>query len=276
MIARRMGMVAVALVVTAGSALAQNDEPRGERPGRGGPGGFGGRGGFGRMGGDRNSYLGLLRMDEVQADLKLTDDQKTTVREIGEEMRNAARPEGLDRESLRDASPEEQQAAFAKMREFAETQEKEVRTKLAAVLDEAQMQRLRGLWVQRSGALAALSNAEIVEQLQLTDEQKNLLSTQREEQRESMRGFGRRGEGGPPAAEGQAGGNFFERMQELRKAADDAALGVLTEDQKTAYAALEGEKFTFPPPQFGGFGGGRGRDRGEGGDRPNRPARDAE
>lgn len=277
---RHMGLVAVALLVTAGSVLAQNDAPGGgEGRGRGGFGG--GRGGFGRMGGDRNSYLGLLRIDEVKAELKVTDDQSTKIREVGEEVRNAARPEGIDFEGLRDASPEEQQAAFAKLQEAGAKREQEARTKLASVLDEVQMKRLRGLWVQRSGALAALNDTGIATDLKLTDEQKTMLATQRKAQRAAMGGgFGRgRGEGGtPPPAGGEAGGNFFERMQEQRKAADEQALGVLNDEQKTALAAIEGDKFTFPAPQFGGpGGGGRGRDRGEGGDRPNGgPEREAQ
>jgi hypothetical protein len=219
----------------------------------------------------------LLRIDEVKTELKLTDDQNTKIAAIGEEQRNAPLPEGLDRESLRDASTEERQAAFAKMQEVMATREKEARTKLATVLDEAQMKRLRGLWVQRVGTLAALGNADLATELKLTDDQKKQVATQREEQREAMRGmFGRRSEGGAPGGEGGAGGNPFERMQAARKAADEKAIGTLTDEQKTALAAIEGDKFTFPPPQFGG-GGGRGRDRGEGGDRPSSgPRREAQ
>jgi len=276
-----MGLVAVALLVTAGSVLAQNDGPGGgEGRGRGGPGGGFGRGGFGRMGGG-DSYLGLLRIDEVKTELKLTDDQNTKIAAIGEEMRNAPPPEGLpDLREIRDLPEEEQQAARAKWMEFAATREKETNTKVGTVLDEAQMKRLRGLWVQRTGVLAALNNADVATELKLTDDQKTQLTAQREEQRASMRGgFGRRGEGGgpPPGGGAGGGGNFAERMQEMRKASDEKALAVLTDDQKSALTAIEGDKFTFPPPQFGGpGGGGRGRNR-EGGERPNGgPQRDAQ
>ena len=277
---RHMGLVAVALLVTAGSVLAHNDGPGGgEGRGRGGPGGGFGRGGFGRMGGG-DSYLGLLRLDEVKTELKLTDDQNTKIAAIGEEMRNAPPPEGLpDFREIRDLPDEEQRAAQAKWAEFAATREKETRTKVAGVLDEAQMKRLRGLWVQRTGVLTALNNADLATELKLTDDQKTQLTAQREEQRASMRGGGRRGEGGgPPGGGAGGGGNFAERMQEVRKASDEKALAVLTDDQKAALTAIEGDKFTFPPPQFGGpGGGGRGRNRGEGGERPNGgPQRDAQ
>jgi hypothetical protein len=97
-------------------------------------------------------------------------------------------PPDIDREALRDASEEERQAAFAKMQEFGESLEKEVRTKVAGILDEAQMKRLRGLWVQRAGALAALTSEEIATELKLNDDQKSQLKTQRDEQRAQMRG----------------------------------------------------------------------------------------
>jgi Spy/CpxP family protein refolding chaperone len=283
MLTRRMGFVAVAVLATAGSVFAQNDGPGGgEGRGRGGPGGGFGRGGFGRMGG-QDSYLGLLRIDEVKTELKLTDDQNTKIAAIGEEMRNAPPPEGLpDFREIRDLPDEEQQAAWAKWAEFNATREKEANTKVGTVLDEAQMKRLRGLWVQRAGVLAALNNADLATELKLTDDQKTQLATQREEQRASMRGGfgGRRGEGGgpPPGGGAGGGGNFAERMREIRKASDEKALAVLTDEQKAALTAIEGDKFTFPPPQFGGGpGGGRGRNRGEGGDRPNGgPQRDAQ
>jgi hypothetical protein len=258
---RHIGLVAVALLVTAGSVLAQNDTPSGDRPERGG-----GRGGFGRMGGDRNSYLGLLGIKEVRDELKVTEEQDKQVEGIREEIRNLPSPEGVpDFASLRDLSDDERRAAFAKMRAAGAAREKEARTKLATVLDEAQIKRLKGLWVQRVGSLTALNDSELATELKLTDDQKKLLTTQREEQQSQFGGrFGR----------GEGGGDFRERFEAARKAANEKADGVLTDEQKTAFAALKGDEFKFPPPQFGG---GRGRDRGEGGERPNSgPQREAQ
>jgi hypothetical protein len=268
-------LVAVAVLVTAGSVLAQNEGGGGEGRGRGGRGG-----GFGRMGGgDRNSLLNLLQIKEVRDELKVTEDQDPKIGEVREAVRNTPRPEGLpDFRTIRDLPEEEQQAALAKMQEFNASREKEAKTKLAAVLDENQMKRLRGLAVQRMGDLEALNTADIAAEVKLNDEQKAQLKEQRDEQRKAMfTGFGGgRGEGNAPPAGGEGGGNFRERMQELRKASNEKAVGVLNDEQKTAYAAIKGDEFKFPPPQFGGGGGG-GLNRGEGGDRPSSgPQREAQ
>lgn len=281
----------LAVLLITGTLLAQNDGPGGPPGERGGPPG-GGRPGFGRgMGGDRNSYLGLIRIDKVREELKITDEQHEKIRSAVEEIRSGLPAPDVDFGSLRDAPPEERQAAWAKMQEFGAKFEKEVRTRLAGVLDETQMKRLRGLWVQRAGAVVALNDADIAAELKLDDDQKAQLKAQADEQRGQMRGgfgFGGRprGEGNPPAdgnppPRGEGGGNFLERFREARKAADDKALAVLSDEQKAAFAAIQGEAFEFPPPQFGGpggFGGGRGRGGdGEGGPRRRGgPGRDAE
>jgi hypothetical protein len=184
------------------------------------------------------------------------------------------------------------------MEEFCANLEKEARTKLAGILDEAQMKRLRGLWVQRAGTLAALTNDEIATELKLDDDQKAKLKTQRDEQRSRTRGGRQRGEDNPPPAganppagdnppaagdrpRGEGAGDFLERFRAARREAEEKALGILTEEQKTAFAAIKGEEFTFPQRDFGGGGRGFGRGRGDGdGDGPPRrrggPARDAE
>jgi hypothetical protein len=204
-------------------------------------------------------------MEEVRSELKVTDDQNSKIREAGEEVRTGLQPPDVDFGSLRDASDEERQAARTKMQEYMAKVDKEMRAKLAGILDETQMKRLQGLWAQRAGAVEALNNEEIAKDLKLTDEQKTTLKTQQDEQRAQRFGGGRgRGEGGGGGGGGAEG--FRERMEQARKASDEKALAVLTDEQKAQFDTIKGAKFDFPPPQFGG---GRGGDGG-GGDRPRR------
>jgi hypothetical protein len=283
--ALRLSAAAFAVLLTAGTLLAQGDGP-----------GAGFRGGRGF--GDRNSMAGLLRQDDVQKVLGITSEQDTKIREATEAAFKSVQPPDIDYQGLRDASAEDRQAAWAKMREFGQSVDKEFRTKLAGILDETQMKRVRGLWAQRAGDLAALNNEEIAAELKLDDAQKATLKTQLDEERPQMRGFGfggrRPGEGNPPAdgasppqgagappaegagsppAAGEGGGEgrerFQDRRREARRASDEKALAVLTEEQKTAYVAIKGEPFEFAEPQFRAFGGG-GR-RGGDGDSSDRP-----
>ena len=243
---------------------------------------------------------GMLRQEDVRAELKITAEQETKVREASDAVRESMQPPEFNFEELRDAPEEERQAAFTKMREFGDSVEKELRTKLAGILDEAQMARLRGLWAQRVGDVTALNNEDIAVALKLGDEQKATLKAQLEEERPMMRGGGGggfgsggrpRGEGnrppadagGPPAGAGsppaggpppgaEDGGERRERRSEARRLSSEKALAVLTEEQKTAYATIKGEAFPFAEPQFRPFGRGRdGEGPGFGPGRGNRP-----
>ena len=228
---------------------------------------------------DRNSYLGLLRMDEVRDELQVTEEQGDKIREAGDELRDSIQPPDVDFSSLRDGTPEERRETFAKMREFSSKVEKEARAKLAGILDETQMKRLRGLWVQRVGTLAALSDKEIAAELKLSEDQQKALASQQDDQRGRF-GFGggrRRGEGGPPpGAGGGEGGDRRERFEQMQQEAEEKALGVLTDEQKTAYAEIKGDEFEFPQREFRGRRG-RGADDDDGPRRGRRggPQRDA-
>ncbi|MBL8848412.1 MAG: hypothetical protein JNG89_01955 [Planctomycetaceae bacterium] len=296
--ALRVAGFALAVLLTASCLLAQGDGPGPGGPpgGPGGGGGFGFRGGRGGFG-DRNSMVGMLRQEDVRAELNITADQETKVREAGDAVRQSIQPPEFNYEELRDASEEERRAAFTKMREFGESIEKELRSKLAGILDEAQMTRLRGLWAQRVGDLAALNHEDIAVALNLTDEQKATLKTQLDEERPMMRGGGGgfgfggrpRGEGNPPPAGaggppaggppaggpppgGDDGGERRDRRSEARRISSEKALAVLTEEQKTAYATIKGAAFPFAEPQFRAFGRGRdGEGPGFGPGRGNRP-----
>ncbi len=265
---QRIATTGLAVLVLAGSLLAQEEE----RPRRGDRGDRGERGAFNFRGPDRNSYLGLLRMDAVKEELKITDAQQEEIDRIAEEARNA--PPG-DFQFDRDASPEERAEQFAAMREAATQREEEVRTKLSGVLDDTQNARLLGIWVQRVG-LDALSNETVAAKIGLTDDQKAQLESLREEQRRAFTPRGDRpqpveGER-PPRGEGE---NPFARFAEQRREAEEKTMAVLTDEQKTKLEELKGEEVEFPRPQFGN----RERNRdGNDGDQPRgerrRPERD--
>ena len=160
---QRIATTGLAMLVLAGSLMAQDERPqRGERGERGNRE----RGAFDRGAGN-NSYLGLLRMDVVKTELKITEAQQQEIDRIAEEARA---PRG-DFAFNRDATPEERAAQFAEMREAANQREEETRKKLAGVLDETQNARLLGIWVQRVG-LEALSNETVAAKIGLTDAQK--------------------------------------------------------------------------------------------------------
>lgn len=258
---QRLATAGLAVVMLAGVLSAQEqDQPRrGNRDG----------GNFRFQ--DRNSYLGLLRMEVVREELKITDAQQAEIDRIAEEARNAPRGEFNFNP---DATDEERARQFAAMREGAAAREQEIRTKLAGVLNEEQNARLLGIWVQRAGA-EALTTEEVAARLELTDEQKQQISSIREEQRQAFRPRGDRPqptEGDRPAPEGDRpegdrprgdGENPFARFAEIRRQNDEKVMAVLTDEQKAKLDEIKGEAIEFPAPQFG--------DRGPGGEEGDRP-----
>src|SRR5207245_2781460 len=92
-----------------------------------------GGGGFGRGGG-----ANLLRMPEVQAELKITDEQRTKIQTIVDDQRNAMR------ELFQGGGGGDRQAMMQKMQELR----KQTDDKIAAVLTDDQ----KSKWKEMTGA----------------------------------------------------------------------------------------------------------------------------
>jgi len=216
----------VSAFVTVLIAATQAEAPRGRR-------------GFGRM---RGSLLGLLRVEQVQKELKLSEDQVAKVNEIGEKLREAMREQYA---GLRDI--EDMQERRAKMTELSNQFDRKARGELREVLSREQMMRLYQIRVQVRRTLDALNNRRIAGRLKLTDEQKEkaaaldkatqdkvtkayapLRDLSQEERREKM-------------------AELREKTTKLREEAEKKALGLLTAEQKEALEKMKGEKFELPP-----------------------------
>ncbi len=277
------GLLAVALVAfMVSDTLGQEEGRRGRGgPGRGGPGGGfqrgpggpggGPGGGFGR-GGDIT--LGLLRVEEVRAELQIAPDQEEALTKLAEQ----ARPERPDAD-FRSMSEEERTAFFEKMRKQMEEKNAEMKDQLIEVLLPEQMDRLDEIALQVRG-VQALSDDEVAGKLKITDAQKKELDKVREDLQTKMRDQMR---------ELFASGDR-DKMQEAfgtaRKEMEDGILAVLSKDQQAEFEKMKGDPFEMPEGfgrggfgsrgggGFGGPGGGRpggGRPGGDGGGRRSRP-----
>lgn len=269
-------MFGLALVVCVAS-MAQA-QPGGGR-------GFGG-GGFGGFGGG-TSRLALLRIEEVQKELGLTEDQIASIRKVSEELRPMGRGgrggggeggqrrgggrrgggndpdvrvDGPDRffVQAQPGRPQISDEDRARFREEAAARAKKEREELAKILKPEQVKRLNEIYIQQAG-IAALQDAEVSETLKITDEQKEKMGKVREENQTAMRElFGGGGAGGDREA-------MRTKMADLRKQNEEKTLAVLTEDQKKQFEEMKGKKFDMPENAGrGGFGRGGNR----GGDRP--------
>ena len=219
---RRWMAVTVLTMAVLIPAMAQ---PPAGRPG--GP--FGGR-----LGGPM-LMLGLLRNQQVQQELKLTDQQKQQLEQLGEQWREKMR-------GLRDLPPEER-------RQKGEGMRAEVEKQLATILNEQQMKRLKQIALQVEG-YAALERPEIADQVGLTKEQRQKIRDILRQAGEKRREAFQQGQGDRQAA--------FQRMREIRQWVDGEIEKLLKAEQKKKWQELVGAPFKFEGG-FGGFGGARQR-----------------
>jgi Spy/CpxP family protein refolding chaperone len=225
--------VAALLVAAVGAVSAQ------------GPGGR--RGGRGPMMGG----LGMLRMEEVQQELKMTQPQIDKIdaaqQSLMQKMQQMFQESGVD---PRNMTAEDRQKMMPKLQEL---QIKAV----SEILDTTQMARFKQLELQQQGTLQALGRKDVAESLKLTDEQKSKVRELQQKAREEMMSLFQGGGGGdrPTPEEMQT---RMKKMQEMRKANDEKALAVLTDAQKTRWTEMTGKPFKFPAfgPGRPGRGGG--------------------
>ncbi len=222
---------------------------------QGGGRGGGRRGGFGR--GFRNNHqVELATLPEVQADLKLTDEQKTKVADLNDEYRDERRAQrgGGGGGFGGGFSPEAREAQAKLDADFA--------SRLNEILDDAQDARILGIFAQVNGT-ATLNNAAIADALELSDDERAKLAEVADEQRQAMfdsfQDF-----------QDMTDDERREKLDELAKARDAALLAALTDAQRAKFDELKGEalEVDLEPLQRGrggrggGFGGGGGGRRG--------------
>lgn len=198
----------------------------------------GGRGGFGGPG-DRGGIGRLLMSDQVRTELEIVDDQQAELEAMGDEMRDKMRELFS---GMRGLSREERREKMEELRGEMQSVRAEVESRLGEILMPAQLERLKQIelqqQVQRQGT-AALTRGSVAEELGITEEQQA-------EMREK-------------AATAQA--ELQAKIAELRKAAREEVLSVLTSSQRAKLDALMGEDFTLERQQRQ-RGQGR-RDRGD-------------
>src|SRR5437762_1150898 len=126
----RLRAVLALSLLAAGSAMAQG--PGGGFRGGGFPGGGPpGRGGGAGM---------LLNVPEVQTELKLTNDQKAKIADLGQQAQQAFQE---IRQKLQDATPEERQQLFADLQKTMGEMQANQAKQLAAILTPVQQKRLK-------------------------------------------------------------------------------------------------------------------------------------
>jgi hypothetical protein len=238
----------------------------GGRGGRGGAGGGqpgGGRGFGGGMGGNI-TVAALLANEGVQKELKLTDEQKTKVKEFSDAQMAKMR------EAFGGGGGQPDPDKMAEVRKAAtEAADKFVKD----TLNSDQQKRIKQVGYQVQLQMmgpAALSGDDVAKALSLTDDQKSKLKTLADEMRKDRQELQGDLRGG-----GDAATEARKKMTTITKEYTAKAVDSLTADQKKTWADMTGEKFEYTPAAMGGRGGrggaGGGGGAGRGGRGGNNP-----
>ncbi len=201
---------------------------------RGGAGGGGGRGCFG--GQQTRTRFELATLPEVQADLKLNDEQKKLAADQlakQREKRAALVPAG----GAGGGGGGGGGAGFAAMQAEITKINTELEAAFVAKLDDAQKSRMHGLIVQVNGA-AALLDPDIAKALDVNEEQlgklKSANDANRTARREAMQGF-----------QDMSPEQRTEATAKLTATESKSLMGLLTEAQVKKLETLKGAALTI-------------------------------
>ncbi|MDP6558250.1 MAG: Spy/CpxP family protein refolding chaperone [Pirellulaceae bacterium] len=223
MMTRARGLIVLAIALVLGAAFisatqAQERERSGRRFGRGS---------------SRSSLLGLLGLEQVQKEMKLSEEQTTKVQEIVKKLRAEMQEQYT---ALREIEDRDQQRA--KITELRDQSDQKVREQLGDVVEREQVMRLYQIRTQVRAVVDSLANSYISRRLKLTDDQKNKLDeinkglgTKQSEVYATMRD-----------ANDEQRSEAFQKLRKIRSDADAEALALLTAEQKAAFEEMKGEK----------------------------------
>lgn len=235
-------LAAAALAVAfASTADAQNRQRGG---GQGQPGqGRGMGGGFG--GG--SVYMLLSTNETLQKELKITDEQKTKLTDVAKEqgakMREAFQGGGGFNPNATDEERKERAEKMAKLTA-------ESKKAYEAVLTPEQAKRTTQINYQYMG-VRAFSDKDVQTTLKMSDDQKEKIKTVMDQYNKDVRelggGFGGRGGAGrgqPQSEEDKKKAEENTKKREaLTKETEEKIVATLSDDQKTSWKTMIGEKF---------------------------------
>lgn len=203
--------------------------------GGGGRGGFGqGRGGFGGMQDSSGAFL--VNREDVQAEIKLTADQKSKL----DALRQAQREKMRD--AMQGGGGGDQQAMMAAFQKMQAENTKET----MAVLTDDQKKRLKELAIQRMGN-AAIANADLQKELGVTDDQKAKIKDLQDKQQAANTSLFEKMRNQEIERE-----QFQESMRKNTEAMNTELGKIMTADQKAKLATMSGKPFKFVEQQRGG------------------------
>ncbi len=231
MILKRLGIL-MAVLVMAGTLQAQQRIQIQVRPGGGQAIGGIAATPFGRASLDR---LSLIRIEQVQKELKVSDEQGEKVTALVESHREKTRSK-VNGQDIRKMSADERRKLFTELGAKRKKVSVESEKTLAEILTEEQSSRLAQIVYQQSG-IRALDLPEVQKKLKVSEEQVKKLADVKKEQVTNRAELIRN------AQQNGQRRTLRDAFAEMTKKRNEALMGVLTEEQKKAFEELKGKPF---------------------------------
>ena len=226
-----MARIQRALVVAAAMVLAATLVPdamaqTSDRSRRGSGRGFSSR-----------SLLGLLGIEQVQKELKLSDENLAKVKELQEKLGGELREKFAALREMEDR--EKRSAAMSALRDEFDRKSGQ---QLREILPREQMSRLYQIRTQVRSVVDTLSSKYVAGKLKLTDDQKaKVAEIAKAVQAKRSEVFG-----GNSNATDEQRRAAYAAYRKNRTEADEKALALLTAEQKEALEKMKGEKIELP------------------------------
>lgn len=192
----------------------------------------GSRRGSGR-GFSRGSLLGLLRLEQVQKEMKLSEEQTAKVQEVVEKLGTEMREQYAALREIEDRQ-ERTEKATALSDEF----DGKIREQLRDVVEREQIMRLYQIRAQVRPVVDSLSNRYVAGRLELTDQQKEKVAEIAKDSRAKQSELYATMRDATDEQRSEA----YQKLRQARGDADEKALGVLTTEQKAAFEEMKGEE----------------------------------
>ena len=181
----------------------------------------------------RGSLLGLLRLEQVQKEMKLSEEQTAKVKEVVEKLGTEMREQYT---ALREI--EDRQERMEKTTALSDEFDGKVREQLRDVVPREQMMRLYQIRMQVRSVVDSLANPYVASRLELTDQQKEKLAQiAKDSQAKQSELYGTMRD-----ATDEQRSEAYQKLRQFRSDADEKALGVLTAEQKKSFEEMKGEK----------------------------------
>lgn len=191
------------------------------------------RGGMMMGGGAAGNPVMILGREDVQEDLKLTDDQKekladyTDMQKMFPKMMSAAQEAGISREDMRSE----------KGQKFFKDYQEKIRKEIEGILTPDQAKRWNEIAIQMAGNMA-VARPEIAKLVGLTDDQNAKIKDLQKKQGEAMQGLIQQMRDGELTRE-----DLQEKMKKNNEILDSEVGKLLTEPQKAKLKELGGKHF---------------------------------